>query len=137
MSLKSTRPTQIPELTAHVAKNAFPKGNIYIEFRDHFGFPFEDEEFEPLYSTDGRKEYSPARLAFVSIVQALEGLSDRQMAEAVRARIDLKYALGLALDDQGFNFSVLSRFRLRLVQGSQEELIFAKLLQLFHAPCRL
>jgi transposase len=48
-------------------------------------------------------------------MQFSEGLSVRQAAEAVRARIDWKYALGLRLSDPGFDFSVLSEFRSRLV----------------------
>jgi transposase len=58
-----------------------------------------------------------------------EGLSDRQAAEAVRARIDWKYALGLQLSDPGFNFSVLSEFRSRLVEGGKERLLLEKLLE--------
>jgi hypothetical protein len=50
----------------------------------------------------------------------LQGLPDRQAADAVRARIDWKYALGLELTDAGFDYSVLSEFRARLVAGSAE-----------------
>jgi len=38
----------------------------------------------------------------------------------VRGRLDWKYCLGLALEDEGFDFSVLSEFRARLVAGSLE-----------------
>jgi transposase len=58
-----------------------------------------------------------------------EGLSDRQAAEVVRARIDWKYALGLQLSDPGFNFSVLSEFRSRLLEGGKERLLLEKLLE--------
>jgi transposase len=47
----------------------------------------------------------------VTVMQFAEDLSDRQAADAVRGRIDGKYALGLELDDPGFDFSVLSEFR--------------------------
>jgi transposase len=64
------------------------------------------------------------------VMQFSEGLSDRQAAEAVRARIDCKkYALGLQLSDPGFNFSVLSEFRSRLVEGGKEKLLLEKLLE--------
>ncbi len=53
----------------------------------------------------------------VLVLQFVEGLTDRQAAEAVRARIDWKFALGLELTDPGFNFSVLSEFRDRLIGG--------------------
>jgi len=53
-------------------------------------------------------------------MQYVEGLSDRQAAEAVRARIDWKYALSLALDDPGFDASVLCEFRARLIAGNAD-----------------
>jgi transposase len=62
-------------------------------------------------------------------MQFSEGLSDRQAAEAVRARIDWKYALGLRLSDPGFDFSVLSEFRSRLVAGGAEHLLLESLLE--------
>ncbi len=61
-------------------------------------------------------------------MQFAEGLSDRQAAEAVRARIVWKYALGLELTDAGFDFSVLSEFRVRLVNGDAESLLLNALL---------
>ncbi|MDQ3180627.1 MAG: transposase, partial [Acidobacteriota bacterium] len=60
-------------------------------------------------------------------MQFIEGLSDRQAAEAVRARIDWKYALSLELTDTGFDFSILSEFRLRLVQKGEESNLLEKM----------
>ena len=81
-----------------------------------------------MFPTHGQPAETPWRLALVTIMQFAEGLSDRQAAEAVRARIDWKYALGLELTDPGFNFSVLSEFRARLVAGSAEHLLLDALL---------
>jgi len=61
-------------------------------------------------------------------LQFRENLSDRQAAEAVRARIDWKYLLGLELTDAGFDFSVLSEFRTRLLQGGGEAVLLEKML---------
>ena len=58
----------------------------------------------------------------------MEDLSDRAAADAVRSRIDWKYALGLELDDEGFDFSVLSKFRRRLLEEEQEEMLFSTML---------
>ena len=55
----------------------------------------------------------PGGLALVTILQFREGLSDRRAADAVRARIDWKYLLGLELTDPGFDASVLCEFRAR------------------------
>jgi Transposase domain (DUF772) len=57
-------------------------------------------------------------------------LSDRRAADAVRSRIDWKYLLGLELTDPGFDASVLSEFRTRLVTGHAEALLFDTLLDL-------
>jgi transposase len=72
-------------------------------------------------------------LALVLVLQYAEGLSDRQAADAVRSRIDWKYALSLDLTDPGFDASVLSEFRSRLVAGSQEQLLLDAMLNCFKA----
>ncbi len=64
-------------------------------------------------------------------MQFLENLSDRQTADAVRGRIDWKYALSLELEDDGFNFSILSEFRDRLIEGGREKQILDKMLSKF------
>ncbi|WP_327425546.1 transposase (plasmid) [Streptomyces sp. NBC_01527] len=84
--------------------------------RDRLDLVFEDDEFADLYPKDGRPGLSPGQLALVSVLQFAENLSDRAAANAVRTRIDWKYALGLELDDPGFNHSVLCEFRARLAQ---------------------
>jgi transposase len=88
----------------------------------------DDACFAPLFARRGRPAEAPWRLALVTVMQLAEGLSDRQAAEAVRARIDWKYALGLELTDPGFDFSVLSEFRTRLIAGSAEQLLLERLL---------
>jgi transposase len=89
---------------------------------------FDDAQFNTLFSGRGRPALSPGRLALVSVLQFAEGLSDRQAADAVRGRIDWKYALGLELSDAGFDFSVLSEFRSRLA-GGHGDLLLDLLLQ--------
>ncbi|HEV2124946.1 MAG TPA: transposase, partial [Chloroflexota bacterium] len=93
---------------------------------------YEDTDFAPLFPAVGPPGLPPWRLALVTVMQFLENLSDRQAADAVRARIDWKYALGLELTDPGFDASVLSEFRTRLVAGGAEAQLFETLL----ARCR-
>ncbi|WP_306341070.1 IS1182 family transposase [Streptomyces sp. AS13] len=114
MSMQPKGPGEIPAETVRVARAAFPRGSLTIRVRDELGPMFRDEDFADLFASRGRPAWSPAGLALVSVLQFVEGLTDRQAAEAVRARIDFKYALGLHLDDPGFDFSVLSEFRDRL-----------------------
>ncbi|MFC7737628.1 transposase, partial [Roseomonas sp. GCM10028921] len=114
MSLHPMPIGEIPTETARVAKAAFPRGTLVMRFREEFAGLFEDADFRALYSSRGQPGLAPWRLALVTVLQFLEQLSDRQAADAVRARIDWKYALGLELTDPGFHFSALSEFRARL-----------------------
>src|SRR5262252_6550090 len=132
MSVMSLHPhviAPVPEETARVAWAAFPKGHPYLTFRDALGTIFQDEDFAPLYAHTGQPGFTPWRLALVTLMQFRANLADRQAAEAVRARIDWKYLLSLELTDPGFDFSVLSEFRDRLLAGSAEALLLDKLLE--------
>jgi transposase len=84
-----------------------------------------------LYSDEGQPGWSPWRLALVTIMQFAENLSDRQAADAVRARLDWKYALSLELTDPGFHYSVLSEFRARLVANEKSQLLLDQTLDTF------
>ncbi len=126
--LRPDHPAEIPEETIKVAKAAFPRGNMYLSLRDTLGVIFQDEMFQDLYPSLGKPAESPGRLALVTVMQYVENLSDRQAADAVRSRIDWKYMLGLRLDDPGFDYSILSEFRQRLVAGGAETLLLEKLL---------
>lgn len=130
MSLKPQDTNPIPEETIRVAHAAFPKGHAIMRIRDHLGPIYADEQFSFLFPHDGQPALSPGRLALVSVLQFAEGLSDRQAADAVRSRIEWKYALALSLDDPGFDASVLCEFRSRLLAGGAEMQLFETLLSL-------
>src|SRR5437588_551521 len=131
MSLKPERINSVPEETARIAHAAYPKGNVFMHMRDELGTIYQDETFTPLFSHTGQPAEAPWRLALVTIMQFAEGLSDRQAADAVRGRIDWKYALSLDLSDPGFDASVLSEFRTRLLDGHAEEQLLTAMLTLF------
>jgi transposase len=114
----------VPEETARIARAAYPKGNIYVQLRDTFGTIYQDEQFMDLYPRRGQPAEAPWRLALVSVMQFREGVSDRQAADAVRGRLDWKYLLGLDLRDPGFDASVLSEFRQRLLTHEKDRLVF-------------
>lgn len=130
MSLKPSVIGPVPKGTARVARAAFPKGNLYMSIRDNLGTLFADLDFAALYPDRGQPAFAPWRLALVTVMQFLENLSDRQAAEAVRSRIDWKYALGLELTDSGFDYSVLSGFRARLIDHEKQSLLLDGLLEL-------
>ena len=131
MSLNPQPIPPVPPQTVKVAQAAFPKGNLYLRLRDELGVFYTDCDFDNLYSVYGQPGYAPWRLAMVLVMQFLENLSDRQAAEAVRGRIDWKYALSLELTDPGFDFTILSEFRERLIKEEGEQEILNKMLQKF------
>ena len=119
----------VPDDTARIARAAFRRGNPYLLLRDRLGAVFADADFADLYPERGQPAYAPWRLALVTLMQFREALSDRQAAEAVRARIDWKYLLGLDLDDPGFDHSVLCEFRGRLLGGDAVERLLARVVE--------
>jgi len=123
MSLQPQEIPPVPEETRRIAQAAFPRGNGYMRLRDELGTIYDDQLFAPLFPARGQPAVSPWRLALATVMQFAEGLSDRQAADAVRSRIDWKYALSLELTDPGFDHTVLSEFRTRLVAGQAELLL--------------
>ncbi len=120
---------EVPADTVRVARKAFRKGTLAMRARDELGGWCEDEAFAAAYGVRGKPGISPAQLAMVTALQFTENLTDRQAADAVRGRLDWKYCLGLALEDEGFDFSVLSEFRGRLVAGGLELTVLDLLLE--------
>jgi transposase len=101
---------------------------LAVAARDRLGELFPDVEFAAGFGVRGRPGWSPGRLALVTVLQMAENLSDRQAAEAVRDKISWKYALGLGLEDEGFDASVLSEFRSRVVEYGLEQRVLDLLL---------
>ena len=131
MSLHARFVSDVPEETQRVARAAFRQGNQVLQMRDELGTIFTDEHFVDLFPNVGRPAEAPWRLALVTVLQFCENLTDRQSADAVRGRIDWKYALSLDLTDDGFDFSILSEFRSRLVTKGADARLFQIMLTQF------
>jgi transposase len=121
MSLKLESIPSVPQATQRVAQAAFPKGCLCMSIRDQIGLIYQDEQFQMLFSRRGQPAENPCRLVLICILQFIENLSDRQAANAVCGRIDWKYLLSLELEDSGFDASVLTEFRARLLKGGLEQ----------------
>ena len=128
MSMQPQPWPEVPADTARVARSAFRKGTLAMRARDELGSWCGDEAFAAAYGVRGRPGTSPAQLAMVTVLQFSESLTDRQAADAVRGRLDWKYCLGLPLEDEGFDFTVLSEFRTRLVAAGLEQMVLDRLL---------
>lgn len=133
MSLRPEPLPPIPDATAAAVRAAFPKGNLYVDLRAEFGTLYTDQLFADLYPPQGRPvEVAPWRLALVVVMQYIEGLTDRQAADAVRRCMDWKYALSLDLHDPGFDFTLLHDFRQRLLTHEAAQ----RLLDTFLTSCK-
>ncbi|WP_369036284.1 MULTISPECIES: transposase [Streptomyces] len=132
MSLPSKGLPAVPEQTAAVARAAFPKGSLPIRVRDRLAEVFADEPFVDAFGVRGAPGMSPAVLSLVTVLQFAENLTDRQAAAMAVRAIDWKYAIGAELTDTGFDHTVLTRFRTRLVGHGLERAVFDRLV----AHCR-
>ncbi|MFF3159117.1 transposase [Streptomyces sp. NPDC057910] len=115
-------PEPAPEVASPVrAKNYGRRVPLPVAVRERFGELFLDAEFADAFGPTGPAGWSPGRLALITVFQMAESLTDRRAAEAVRDRLSWRYALGLGLEDTGFDHSVLSQFRARVVEHGLEE----------------
>jgi transposase len=101
---------------------------LAVEIRDRLGQWLADEDFAAVFGIRGRPGWPPSRLALVTVLQRAEKLTDRLAAEAVRARLDWKYLLGLAVDDPGFDHTVLAEFRGKVAGAALERVVLDALL---------
>ena len=132
MSMKPHGLEPIAQATMSLARKSSPKGTVIMRLRDAVGPIYQDEHFAHLFAKRGRPAEAPWRLALVTVFQAMENLSDRQAAQMVALRLDWKYALSLEPEDEGFDYTVLSQFRQRLLEHQAAELVLEPLL----AVCR-
>ncbi|MGW1091197.1 IS1182 family transposase [Streptomyces sp. NPDC002596] len=102
---------------------------LAVQVRDRLGELFPDAAFADGFGRAGKPGWSPGRLALVTVLQKAANLTDRQAADEVRENLSWKYALGLALEDPGFDHSVLSEFRSRVVAHGMEERVLDLLLE--------
>jgi transposase len=115
MSLHPQDGYQIPEETQRVAHAAFPKGTLCLRIADTLAPVYQDAQFASLFPTRGQPAEAPARLALVTVLPCVEGWSDRRAADAVRARIDWKYALGVTAREHKSSCPRTSQFSAHIV----------------------
>jgi IS5 family transposase len=111
---------------AALCRHLVAEGSVYAFLADHRRDLFPDELFADLFpSGRGRPSIPADQVATVMVLQALEGLSDREAASQLRQNLAWKVACGLSLTDQGFHPTVLTLWRSRLRASGRPERIFA------------
>src|SRR5215218_2101641 len=115
-------------------RHLVPDGSVYAFLANH-----RHELFPPALFADlvvqGRSHPSvPTQVvATVMVLQALEGLSDREAISALRRDIAWKVACGLRLDDEGFHPTVLVYWRARLRASERPRRLFDAVRQVVEA----
>lgn len=130
MSMKPSGLEPVPRETRELVERMCPRGTLMIHLRDALGQIYHDEDFAHLFPKRGRAAQAPWRLTLITVMQALEGLTDRQAAEAVLTRLDWRYALSLPLEQVTFDASMLSDVRQRLLEAGAVDLLLEPLLQI-------
>jgi IS5 family transposase len=124
MQGKTTPDRQLLDASAF-CRSLVEDQSVYAFLADHREELFKDEDFTDLFpSGRGRPSVPAAVICSVMVLQALEGLSDRDAIRQLRMRIDWKVACGLALDHPGFDFTVLTYWRTRLRGSDRPNRIF-------------
>lgn len=129
MSFKPKPPRSMPKELAELGPKLLAPSNPYRMVGERLYEQYDEADFADWYCAEGKPALSPVLLGFVTVFQYMESLSDREAADAVRVRLDWKYALHLSLDYPGFNFSVLSEFRERVIAHQAEARMFDRLLE--------
>ena len=103
-----------------------PQGSIYVLLAEHGGALFGEEYFADLFkrSTLGRPTVPARVVATVMLLQAYEGLSDREACDRLAFDLRWKAAAGLTVDAQAFHPTVLVGMRNRLRASDRPRRLF-------------
>ncbi len=118
----------LPADTERAAKSVFNIENLYLAIGDRLDRLFDHINWDDLYAIDAKPAHNLFILAMVTIFQYAEDLPDHQAAEAIRTRMDWKYALHLSLDYPGFAPEELTEFRQRLLMDASAQRVFRHML---------
>jgi hypothetical protein len=102
-----------------------PPGSVYAFLAEHRRELFADEMFADLFPSHlGRPSVPADVVATVLVLQALEGRSDREAAEALTFDLRWKAAVGWPVGVAGFHPTVLTYWRRRLAASARPNRIF-------------
>ena len=109
-----------------------PEDHILYKINQQVDFSFVNETCKDLYSQDqGRPvKYLPEIMFRSAIVQYMNDYSDRDMEEAARYNIIIKWFIGIPIEDHSYDHSALGDFRDRLGENRWKKLFFIILKQI-------
>lgn len=127
MSNASVLLSPLPSDTAHATKEIFNLANAYLVIGDQANGWLRDIDLADCTPAPEQSVVPTPQLALMTIFQFAEDLSDRRTADAVRTRMDWKYALHLPLNYAGLDQAVLRKYRQRLAHSLAERLMLQHL----------
>jgi transposase len=87
--------------------------------------------FNTIYAETGRASIAPEKLLRAMLIQVLFSVrSERQLMEQVRYNLLFRWFIGLAIDDEVWDHSVVSKTRDRLLEHAVLEGFFAEVMKL-------
>lgn len=125
--MSAIRCPALPVDTARAAESAFGTDHPYLKIGESLNDLLSGLDTVSLASADERLEDSFWPYSLATILQYWEDLTDHQMSNATRIRVDLKYALHLPLSFPGIDSLALCRFRQRLLLNPAGKEVFQQL----------
>lgn len=110
------------------------RDSVHWFLAEHRQRLFPDEMFADLFGSGRGRPSVPADvIATVMVLQALEGLSDRDAITQLRNSISWKVATGRSLTDEGFHPTVLTLWRNKLRVSDRPQRIFDAVREVINA----
>jgi Transposase domain (DUF772) len=126
--LQSVPIPPLPADSAHAAKSVFNIENLYVAIGDQLDSLCADLRWDDVNAFGDMPAQTSFILAMVTVFQFAENVPDSQAADAVRMRMDWKYALHLPMDYPGFPSSELGAFRQGLSGNKAGQRVFQQML---------
>ena len=108
-----------------------PADSFYARLAQWRDVLVDDADYAPLYkdSPRGRPSIPPSMVVLAMLLEYHDDCSDAEAEQKMRFDLRWKHALGLGLEEAGFDATVLCRFRRKLLERELERNLFERLVK--------
>jgi transposase len=123
------RRSDLPPTDPQCWSSLVPADSFYARLAQWRDVLVDDEDYVPLYkdSPKGRPSIPPSMVVLAMLLQYHDDCSDAEAEARMRFDLRWKHALGIGLEDGGFDSTVLCRFRRKLLECGLEHALFERL----------
>jgi transposase len=123
------RRSDLPPTEAQPWSSLVPTDSFYARLAEWRDVLVDDEDYAPLYkdSPKGRPSIPPSMVVLAMLLAYHDDCSDAEAEQRMRFDLRWKHALGLSLENEGFDATVLCRFRRKLLDHGLERALFERL----------